>query len=1072
MPTEITYELDEYQYTPQLSVESNQVSFSIANKPEWLVFDSDNGRLTGTPSQTDSGSYEGITLTAYYDAQTASQTFSIDVYDSLSISGSLQGFEHLNVDDLSTFIDSNNNGVFDPQEPVSEINNGLFEWRLKQPSLAQLRYVQPVIMFSGDQVSYLQSKQLADLAGELPSLPIAIENSDINLEHLVLTPLHVVMAAKTESYRQKLYVEEIDIAIFEQQAQAIGQYWGSLYSLPLQNLLTKFEQYSASLSLQQKGIYERITEQFLTNSLLLQSAQIDSDNDGVVNSEDNDVDNDGFINIVDTFPVNALEHADNDFDGLGDAADDDDDNDQVIDVEDAFPFDVNEFQDNDSDGIGDVKDTDDDNDGINDEQDHFPLDRNEYLDTDLDGIGNNADADDDGDGVLDINDDFPLDKSRWQSDDADLDGWPVGQDPDDSDNRVPELLFVDSDHDGFADNGGLAPDMDDDNDGVQDIYDDFPLDKTEYIDTDGDGIGNNKDDDDDNDLVADIHDAFPLDASESKDNDGDGIGDNADKDDDNDGIPDEEDDIDDIHFDADALNSGLIFSESTNLLGLSHKWAIDSVEAVNATQTVAYNVAGGLASADYDQDGDIDIFVVGGNEQSSKLYQKQNDGSYKDVAASAGVQLTGLYSGPAFADIDGDGDLDLFVAALPGFENTLFINEGNGKFHRREAGLVSEKSFNISSSFGDFDGDGYLDLLLTHYGETLQSSPQLLWKNQGDKQFMSVDDELNVTEVVSNQQRSEQSEDYMFTASFADINQDGWQDIVIAADHSTSAALMNQQGKHFNNGSSDLNIRIDDLQGMGSSLADIDNDGDLDWFITSITQFDADNGSLSFSGNKLLENNGDGSFRDISYASNSFNGGWAWASCAADFNNDGWIDLLNVNGWLIESDSTNQYESHLDDTIALFINNQQGKFSRTNINVGLTHKGQGRAVLCTDFDGDGDTDILLTDHTVGKNALVYYENQNGNQLGNYITIVLSSAGKNSQGVGAMVEIQTRNGKQYRHINLNSNFTSQSPARAMFGVGQNRQIDHIQVTWPDGSIQHVENMPVNQSILIKKSDSNL
>lgn len=178
----------------------------------------------------------------------------------------------------------------------------------------------------------------------------------------------------------------------------------------------------------------------------------------------------------------------------------------------------NGYVDSDGDGVNDVSDSDDDNDGVLDQLDAFPLDSTESLDTDADGIGNNQDSDDDGDGVADQDDGLSL---------ISLDG------------------RLDSDGDGFPDDcdqicidAGLLVDDDDDNDGVSDVDDAFPLDESESVDTDADGIGDNADNDDDDDGVADDEDQFPLDPDETIDSDHDGIGDNADWDDDNDGVAD------------------------------------------------------------------------------------------------------------------------------------------------------------------------------------------------------------------------------------------------------------------------------------------------------------------------------------------------------------------------------------------------------------------------------------------------------------------------------------------------------------------------------------------------------
>lgn len=286
-----------------------------------------------------------------------------------------------------------------------------------------------------------------------------------------------------------------------------------------------------------------------------------------------DTDGDGVDNHNDSFIFDISEWSDLDGDGIGDNADRDNDNDGVDDSDDAFPSDPNEDTDTDNDGTGDNADTDDDGDGyldqteqgcgsdplmdisiptdtdldgtcdvldafpnesaewidsdedgIGDNADEFPLDPNEHKDTDNDGIGNNADDDDDDDGIVDLNDYCPTGEVGWISG-----------------------SMSDNDNDGCRD---LTEDYDDDNDEVFDTIDDFPLDRNEWLDTDGDGLGDNRDLDDDNDGLSDSYeydfgtnqllydtdydgfsdkeDIFPLDLNEWMDTDRDGVGDNSD----------------------------------------------------------------------------------------------------------------------------------------------------------------------------------------------------------------------------------------------------------------------------------------------------------------------------------------------------------------------------------------------------------------------------------------------------------------------------------------------------------------------------------------------------------------
>jgi hypothetical protein len=334
------------------------------------------------------------------------------------------------------------------------------------------------------------------------------------------------------------------------------------------------------------------------------SESLDTDRDQIGNNADTDDDNDGVADVSDAFPLDPTETVDTDSDGIGNNADDDDDNDGVTDASDDFPLNANETVDSDGDGIGNNQDTDDDNDGVLDSSDAYPLDPSEFADTDGDGIGNNVDTDDDGDGVLDSDDDFPLDPTASNATDADEDGWPSGQDPDDRDPTNPGAPFVDTDGDGLADVGGLTPDSDDDNDGVEDASDAFPLDPAENADTDSDGIGNNADTDDDGDGVADTSDAFPLDEDETLDSDRDGIGNNADNDDDNDGVSDDADAFpldssEAVDTDGDGVgNNSDDDDDGDGVIDASDPFPLDGSETVDTDDDGLGN------NADSDDDGD------------------------------------------------------------------------------------------------------------------------------------------------------------------------------------------------------------------------------------------------------------------------------------------------------------------------------------------------------------------------------------------------------------------------------------------------------------------------------------
>jgi len=517
--------------------------------------------------------------------------------------------------------------------------------------------------------------------------------------------------------------------------------------------------------------------------------------------------------------------------------------------------------------------------------------------------------------------------------------------------------------------------------------------------------------------------------------------------------------------------SGVFFKNTTQELGLVHEWNLIDLSLITQSDLSTdplvesgIKTSGGIAIGDYNQDGLIDLYITSGNASASKLYQQQIDGTYIDVAEQAGVQLMGVYSGPSFADTDNDGDLDLFVGGMGYTFSKFFINQGDGTFVEGIAPDIS-REFNISSSFGDINNDGFLDLALSHYASSVNTDPEILWLNKQNNLFESISISSGITESQEKEFVGESVLNYDFTPSFADINNDGRLDLLLASDFSNSSYYINEDGENFTNSTANMNINQDDLHGMGATLADIDNDGDIDWFITSIVTFDGTTGSIGASGNKLFQNNGDGTFTDISYQSNIYNGGWGWASCIADFDNDGLLDIFNTNGWFSPSTVEGKFESTDNDTIKLFLATESGVFTENNIDIGLTDKGQGRAVVCFDRDNDGDIDILLSNHDVDKNSLIFYENSA--QLNNYLKIDLKAYGKNIFAIGARVYVKDQFREQMREVNINSNFTSQNPTQLHFGLGDVTKVDQIKIIWPNGETQLLTDIEANQSLLIEQ-----
>jgi len=295
---------------------------------------------------------------------------------------------------------------------------------------------------------------------------------------------------------------------------------------------------------------------------------------------------------------------------------------------------------------------------------------------------------------------------------------------------------------------------------------------------------------------------------------------------------------------------------------------------------LAYQVSimtfGGAAAGDCDQDGDIDLFITYGNSGGpddgggpNRLYLNQlaergNGLLFEDAAEAAGVAITrddrkgnDRHSGPAFADMDGDGDLDLFLGGIYGDPSKIYENRGDCRFVDVTASspdiVAMIAPHTLSAGFGDYDLDGDLDMFLTHWatpdrlyqanGVRVRETDHL-WRNDSDAsgiRFVNVSEESGMSDLVWLTRTypgtldfpfSAQEFDFTFSPTFARINDDLWPDIAISADFGTTQFAVNYGDGTFR--SLENPILREAQFGMGSALGDIDNDGDLDWFVTSI----------------------------------------------------------------------------------------------------------------------------------------------------------------------------------------------------------------------------------------------
>ncbi len=474
--------------------------------------------------------------------------------------------------------------------------------------------------------------------------------------------------------------------------------------------------------------------------------------------------------------------------------------------------------------------------------------------------------------------------------------------------------------------------------------------------------------------------------------------------------------------------------------------------------------AGGAAAGDIDNDGDIDLFITRGNTQPNLLFINENE-QFTDRAMAWGVALTAngtanhKLSGPSFADLDGDGHLDLFIGGLDGDPSRIFQNNGNETFTNvtSGSGLDGMTSHNtISVDFADYDKDGDLDMAMAHWGTPRDrhapGETETLWRND------TVGDSIHFTPMSTMAGISSEltlnlmgvlgpDHDYTFSPNFSDINADGYPDLLSVADFFGSQVFLNNQDGTFSNVTD--STQITDSNGMGSAVGDYDNDGDFDWFVSSID------------GNRLYQNM-NGILINVSDATGIGLGGWGWASCFADFDADGDLDIYQTNGW-INNNGGNPNLPFTEDKSRLWISDGAGQFSDEAATANMIDDKQGRAVICADFDNDRDIDVLLLINN-DQNGAIYWENTLGAK--NTLQVSLQGPAPNTQAIGAIITVKTEERSQTREVRIGSNFTSHNPARQFFGLGEATLINDLKINWPDGAQTSMTDIAINQNLTVR------
>ena len=509
--------------------------------------------------------------------------------------------------------------------------------------------------------------------------------------------------------------------------------------------------------------------------------------------------------------------------------------------------------------------------------------------------------------------------------------------------------------------------------------------------------------------------------------------------------------------------------------------------------------ASGPTFIDYDDDGDIDIYVVTefhGEGQGNRLFENQGNRIFVDVAELRGVDNeNALGRGASWGDYDNDGDMDLAISNLPPTDKsthiptTLYKNllketgEPNFQNVTREAQLFrkgNENDLKIGGigdtgagiAWADYDNDGDLDLYWKCADFDIDSA---LFRNNGDGTFTDVTDETGAGVLQFVLEANSQG-----APSWTDVNQDGYVDLLVTNEGDKKILFLNDQEGSFKNITTSFRppsgtAFLNPGNANGACIGDIDNDGDMDVFLPTADQANR----LYIS---LLKETGQLSYKDITLSSGVSHKSGARGCAMGDFDNDGLIDIYVNNGGLSDTLINDVidlpifvqfYISIEPDVNKLFRNNGDLTFSDLTWRSRASGYGVGSGVGTADLDDDGFLDIFFTNRTfytggeqITKSDRNYLLFNRGNR-NNWLTVNLVGQESNTNAYGARVSLSSGDLIQYREATSAHGYNSGNDPRMHFGLGNKSSIDFIEVLWPSGKKSKILNPSINQTVTIKE-----
>jgi hypothetical protein len=513
---------------------------------------------------------------------------------------------------------------------------------------------------------------------------------------------------------------------------------------------------------------------------------------------------------------------------------------------------------------------------------------------------------------------------------------------------------------------------------------------------------------------------------------------------------------------------------------------LDSNESVTA-RNVPETMAGGVAVFDYNGDGRPDIFFANGADlqtlkktsdaYSDRLFRNDGNGVFTDVTAQAGLKGHGFDNGVAAGDYDNDGHPDLFVTGVHG--NTLYHNNGDGTFSdvTQKAGLDKSVDpeygalWGVAAAWVDVNNDGLLDLFVVNYLQWTWSDkplctinnvaeychpryykglPDQLFLNQGDGTFKDVSKEWGIREHVGKG----------MGVGVADYDLDGRPDLFVTNDAGYSF-LFHNLGNKFEEVAFQASVALPEegafISGMGLDFRDFDNDGYPDVAYVALNR-------QTF---PLFRNTGKGDFTEVTASTNMTSeslGMSGFGPALYDFDNDGWKDLFVSRGHV---SATHPPGAEVKQPNTVFRNlGSSHKWEPLTAQAGFadTTAARHRGCALGDFDGDGRMDVVVT--SMDSNAELWM-NRSPN-AGNWLDIALRGTKSNRDGIGARIKVTTKAGTQYNHQTSSVCYASSSLGPVHFGLGPESQVQKVEITWPSGIVQTLENLEADRILKVTET----